>query len=319
MEGIHIIKKSTKRPQNKNNFILYIIAVLVIILTIVSLCTIFSAPSLQDILGVTSSFRNSDAVNSEDKMSVHILDVGKADAIHINSGDKNILIDAGDVDITNPVTEYLKKNNISKLDFVIATHPHRDHIGGMKDIINKLNIESFMMPEIPENIVPTSKTYESMLSALSQNNISVDKPKPGNNLNIGNMEINILGPNKQYNNLNNNSVVVKIKYLNRSFLFMGDAEAESENDLLVSNYNLKSDVLKVGHHGSKTSTTQKFLDAVLPEYAVISVGPDSNNLPKTDVINRINKNNIKLYRTDINGNVTFITNGNTIDIKTEKE
>lgn len=252
-------------------------------------------------------------------MSVHILDVGKADAIHINSGDKNILIDAGDVDITNPVTEYLKKNNISKLDFIIATHPHRDHIGGMKDIINQFSIEKFMMPEVPESITPTSKTYESMLSALSQNNIFVDKPHPGNNFNIGNMEISILGPKQQYNNLNNNSVVVKIKYLDKSFLFMGDAESESESDLLLSDYNLKSDVLKVGHHGSKTSTTQKFLDAVLPEYAVISVGPDSNNLPKADIINRIKKNNIKLYRTDINGDVTFITDGNTIEIETEKE
>lgn len=269
-----------------------------------------------------SKTANSSNVNyncsDSNEMSVHILDVGKADAIYITSKDKNILIDAGDLEINNKVIEYLKKRGIDNLDFVVTSHPHRDHIGGMPEVIREFKIDRFMMPEVSDEIIPTGKTYESMLMALSERNIKIEKPVIGESFFIGEMKISVLGPVNKYDNLNNNSIVLKIEYGNKSFLFAGDAEKKAEDDIIASGCNLKSDVLKVGHHGSKTSTTQKFLTAVSPKYAIISVGPNKHNLPKVDVIKRIEKNNIHIYRTDINGNIIISTNGNDINVKVEK-
>ena len=176
-----------------------------------------------------------------------------------------------------------------------------------------------MMPEVPDDIIPTGKTYESMLLALDKNNIKVDKPICGDSFKIGDMELNILSPSKKYDKLNNNSIVIKLRYGNKSFLLTGDAEKEAENDIIKSGYDLKSDVLMVGHHGSKTSSTQNFLNAVSPQYAAISVGENNKNLPRYSVVSRIEQSNIKIFRTDINGDIVFVTDGNNIDVKVEKE
>lgn len=300
-----------------------IIATLILLLLFISIITFYSNKSSMPTLNNIYKFFNiSNGTVNEDyesyPLSVHILNVGKADAIYIKSNNKNIFIDAGDTDTKEQVCQYLKNNNVKKLDLIIATHPHKDHIAGMPNIINTFFIDKFIMPELPENIVPTSKTYTSMLTSLNDNNVPVERPIPGNIFDIGNLNIEILGPVNKYDNLNNNSVVVKITYQNTSFLFTGDAEKESEADLISSGANLKSTVLKVGHHGSKTSSTQKFLSAVNPKYAVISVGPDSNNLPKDSTIERLKNNNIKTYRTDKNGTVVFVSDGDNINVFTEK-
>ncbi len=247
-------------------------------------------------------------------MSMHIIDVGKADAIYIKANDKNILIDAGETDTKDVVLKYLKHFSIEKFDLIILTHQHKDHMGAMPEIINKYKIDKFMMPQLPENLVPTTKTYKSVLNSLNDHKVFVELPEVGKELNIGKLNIKILGPSKIYDNINNNSIVLKLTYENDSFLMMGDAEKESEKDILNLLVDIKSKVLKVGHHGSKTSTTYEFLNKVNPEYAVISVGPDANNLPKDAIINNLNKNNIKTYRTDKDGTVVVMTNGNGINI-----
>lgn len=252
-------------------------------------------------------------------LSVHYIDVGKADAILIQCDGKNMLIDSGNIDPSNKVIEYLKKRNVKNLDLVVATHPDKDHIGSMANIIYEFNIQKFMMPEIPEDIVPKSSVYQSMIYALNSKNLIVNNPVSGDTFTLGNANCNILAPIKQYDDsTNNNSIVIKLNYKNDSFLFVGDAEKEEEQDILNTEYDLKSTVLKVGHHGSKTSTTKEFLEAVAPQYAVICVGEDNNDLPKKSVLDRLTKNGVKTYRTDLNGNIVITTDGSGVNIFTQK-
>ena len=259
----------------------------------------------------TDAFENYD-------MSAHFIDVGKADSIYVNCKDKNILIDGGEKDTYNTVVEYLKKKGIKKLDLVIASHPHSDHIGGLVEVLNEFKIGKVLMPKLRDDIVPTSKVYENFLLAIDKNNIPVEIAISGNTFYIGNLKIEIFAPNKQYDSINNNSIVAKLIYKNISFLFTGDAEKESEQDILSKNFDIKSTVLKVGHHGSKTSTTNAFLKRVNPEYAVICVGEDKYNLPKKETINRLKNCGAKIYRTDLNGTVVLATNGDDIKVVTSR-
>ena len=251
-------------------------------------------------------------------MSAHFIDVGKADSIYINCKDKNILIDGGEKDTYNNVLEYLKKKSVKVLDLVVASHPHSDHIGGLPEVLNEFEVKKILMPKVKDSIVPTSKVYEKFLLAIDKNNISVETPTPGKEMNLGDLKIEIFAPNKQYDDLNNNSIVLKTTYKNISFLFTGDAEKESEHDMLGKNFNLKSTVLKVGHHGSKTSTSKEFLKAVSPEYAVICVGEDKYNLPKKETLNKLKDVGAKIYRTDLNGTVVLATNGDEINVITSR-
>lgn len=251
-------------------------------------------------------------------MSVHVIDVGKADSIYIRCKDKNILIDAGERDIYKTVNEYLRKNNVKELDLLVATHPHSDHIGGIPAVIEEFPVKKFIMPEIKEDIIPTSHSYENLLNALIRKNITAEFLIPSTEFKVGDLSLTIMAPNDYYDNLNNYSVVIKAVYKNQSFLFTGDAEEASERDMIKREFDLKSTVLKVGHHGSKTSSSQAFLDKVDAKYAVISVGEDRNKLPKAQTVNRIKSMGTKLYRTDLDGTVIFLTNGEEIEVITEK-
>lgn len=309
-----------KKKRFRHKKLIISISILLICGTIIlSYSNNLNIPTWNKIYNYLNISKGTVDVNYEDyPLSVHILNVGKADAIYIKSNDKNILIDSGDTDTKDQVIQYLNNNKIQQFDLIIATHPHKDHIAGMDNIINTFPINRFIMPKLSETIIPTTKTYNSMINSLKDNNIAVESPIVGDNFKIGEINIDILGPIKEYDNLNNNSVIAKLAYKNTSFLFVGDAEKEAETDLISSGANLKSTVLKVGHHGSKTSTTQKFLNAVNPEYSVISVGPDSNNLPKDSIINRLKNNNIKTYRTDKSGTIIFTSDGDNINVFTEK-
>ena len=176
-----------------------------------------------------------------------------------------------------------------------------------------------MMPYLKDDMIPTFKSYERLLLALDRKDMKISKPEPGSSFNIGNLKVDILAPVTQYDDMNSNSMVLKLTYKNKSFLFTGDAGKESERDMIAMGYNLKADVLKVGHHGSKTATSQAFLNRVQPTYAVISVGEDRNKLPKKEIIDRLKKNNIKTYRTDLDGTVVFATDGDSLKFFCEKE
>ncbi len=252
-------------------------------------------------------------------MTVHVLDVGKADCIFITCEGKNILIDAGETSIYKVVNEYLRKMKVKTIDQLILSHQHSDHVGGMGYVVNEFDVRAFMMPHLKDEIIPTFRSYERLLKALDKKGIRAEAPEPGKVFYIGPMKIEILAPLFQYDNMNNNSIVVKITYKNRSFLFTGDAEKESERDMIAAGYDLKADVLKVGHHGSRTSTSQAFLNKVAPTYAVISVGEYKNRLPKKEILNRLEKSNVKVYRTDWAGTVIFATNGDDLKVFCEKE
>lgn len=258
-------------------------------------------------------------IEYDQKLSVHFLNVGKADCAFIHYKTTNILIDAGDKETNFNVAEYLKRENVSKFDLVVATHPHRDHIGQMEDVINEFKIDKFLMSKCNDKDVSITPSYKAMLKALDKKNINVQFVKPYQEYYFEDIKITILAPLKIYDKINNNSVVLRLEFGNHSFIFMGDAEKEAENDIVKNHQNLRSTVLKIGHHGSKTSTSQIFLDAIAPKYAVISVGPDRNNLPKELILNRLTRANVKILRTDLHGNIVFLTDGNNIEIVKENE
>ena len=308
------------KKQNKNfkkNIFYGIIAVMILALSLIlsySDIKNFNWKSIFDQTGVSDTTTQDYGSN----MSVHFLNVGKADCAYIKCGDHNVLIDAADKESTNTVVEYLKRQGVAKLDLVVASHPHRDHIGQMDKVIKEFEIGSFIEPDIPKEILPTSVTYENMLRALIDKKVKAKIAVPGEKFEIGDMKIEIFGPIVKRESINNNSVVIKITYGSVSFLFAGDSGKPEETDLINSGYDLSSTVLKVGHHGSNSSSTYKFLGKVSPKYAVISVAPDKSNLPKEKVLERLKKFSDHIYRTDEDGTIIFLTDGKEISVKTEK-
>lgn len=242
------------------------------------------------------------------QMKVHYINVGQADSTLVQIDGKNILIDAGNND--NLAYNYLKSQGISKLDYVIATHPHADHIGGMATIINNFDIDKFYAPKS----TTTTQTFVNMINALNSKNLKITVPTPGENLVIGNATLTFLAPNSlSYEDLNNYSIVTKIKYGNTSFIFEGDAEDISENEILAKQLDISANVIKIGHHGSSSSTTKAYLDKVNPQYAVISVGANNDyGHPNKDILNRLTAKNIKVFRTDISGTIIANSNGTSI-------
>lgn len=260
----------------------------------------------------------SQKVDSYD-LSVHFIDVGKADGIYVRCNGKHILIDSGDVEYTRKVVNYLKRQGVEALDLVVATHFDRDHIGGMADIVTEFQVRSFLMPELPADLLPDSDVFMAMERALAQKQVPVDAPKKGEQFSLGGLKIQVMGPQKVYDDMNDNSVILKMTYGEASFLFMGDAEENAEKDLLACGYDLSAAVLKVGHHGSRTSTSQELLNAVKPQIALISVGEDRNELPKTQILDRLAENEVEVFRTDLNGTVVMASNGTELHIFTEKD
>lgn len=309
--------KRKKRKFNKN--IKYILSGLIIaLLSLFSLTGNFENINWKSIFSNFGISDQSEPTNEDFDMSVHFMNVGKADCAYIKCKNHSILIDAADKEPYGTVTEYLKKQGVSKLDLVVISHPHRDHIGQMAEVIKEFKVDKFLEPNIPDKFLPTTMTYEKMLKEISKKNINSKLVKGGETFNLGDMHIEIFGPLSPNENLNNNSVVMKITYKNVSFLFMGDAEKIEEAEILSSGVNVKSTVLKVGHHGSRTSSSQNFLEKVQPQYSIISVGPDKSNLPKEEIIKRISKICKNIYRTDLNGNIIVSTNGKDIKVLTEK-
>jgi competence protein ComEC len=258
---------------------------------------------------------NKNAQLDSNKMIVHYIDVGQGDSILIQVNNKNLLIDAGPKSDKNKLLNYLSNLKLDKLDYVIATHPHEDHIGNMADIINDYNVLAFYAPKVQS----TTKTFEKMVDALKSKNLKINVIKKGTDtINLGeNTKITVFSPTKDfYEDLNNYSPVIKIEYGKTSFLFTGDAQKDVEKEILASNEDISADVLKVGHHGSSTSTTKAFLDKINPSIAVISVGQDNTyNHPNDGTIKRLSDNKVTIYRTDKDGTVILSSDGSKITKK----
>ena len=249
---------------------------------------------------------------AEDQLIIDFFDVGQADSILIRNQDKTMLIDAGTNEVGNVVVEHLKEYEISKIDYLIGTHPHEDHIGGLDDVINNFDIGQVYMPQI----TTTTKTFEDVLNAIENKNLKITSPNKDDIIELGQANTKFMTiPILDRDNLNLSSLVIRLEFGNNSFLFMGDAEKENEQSIKWP----KTDVLKVGHHGSNTSSTKEFLNQVQPQYSIIMVGKDNSyKLPKEETINKLQECGSEIYRTDLNGDIQIISDGNNIEVITEK-
>ena len=250
-------------------------------------------------------------------MTVRFIDVGQGASTLVSMGDTHILIDAGENDQGDKVVEQLKAWGVDRLALAIGTHPHSDHIGGMDDVLNALEVEAYMMPEVAH----TSKTYESVLQALEENEIPVTYPQAGDSLELGGMRLTVLGPEQvEEDDLNNCSLVSRVDSAYGSVLIPGDCERQAEEDMLKGNRPLKADVLQLAHHGSSTSNTEAFLKAVDPKWVVIPVGEgNSYGHPHDEILQRVEELGCKAYRTDWNGTVTCVMDEEGIAFYPERE
>lgn len=244
-----------------------------------------------------------------DKMQVHFIDVGQGDSTLITCGGHAMLIDAGDDSKGTTIQNYLQKQKIEKLDYLVLTHPDSDHIGGAPVIITKFSIDKVFV----SNYEKDNRTYQKLIQALDDKNLGFSTPKPGTQYTLGTATITFLAPNDEYDNPNDASVALLIKNGNNTFLFTGDAGEDAENDILENGLTVSADVYKVGHHGSKYSTSADFFEAVDPSYAVISCAEgNSYGHPHAETLNTLRINGVKVYRTDEEGTIIATSDGKKI-------
>ncbi|MCA0173509.1 ComEC/Rec2 family competence protein [Bacillus sp. RAR_GA_16] len=252
-------------------------------------------------------------------LEVHFLDVGQADSILITFGEETMLVDAGDNGDGKMVSEYLKKLGITQLDYIVATHPHHDHIGGMDDVIKNFEVERVVMPDVS---YPTTH-YKSLLKEIKKKEIPIMDAHKGVKIKLGRrVSVQVISPseNAEYEDFNDYSAVLRLKHEENRFLLMGDAGVEVEKEMLngLKKKQLLNDVLKIGHHGAISATTEAFIKAVGPETAVISVGKDNRyHFPDHEVLQRLSGNDISILRTDQIGTIIATSDGKNITFHTE--
>ncbi len=287
-----------------------------ILIILLAFLIINNQDKIKNLFNQNNNQNQNDYINmNNDLLKVHYLDVGQGDSIFIElPNNETMLIDAAESYQSENIINYLKNLNYQKIDYVIGTHPHTDHIGGLKDIINTFEIGKIYMPKV----VSTTKTYESLLMAIKDKNLKINTVKAGTSIiDTDALKINILAPNNStYTELNNYSAVTKITYGTTKFLFMGDAEKLSENEIKE---NVTADVIKIGHHGSNTSSSIDFIKKVNAKYGIISVGLNNKyNLPKEETITNWENSGTKIYLTSTNGTIRASSDGTNIKIESEK-
>ncbi|MFJ8262739.1 ComEC/Rec2 family competence protein [Rummeliibacillus sp. NPDC094406] len=252
-------------------------------------------------------------------VKVHVIDVGQGDSILIQTGNENVLIDGGNKGKGDEVVAYLKKQKVKTLNAVVSTHPDADHVGGLAEVINSLNVKSVYAPKVTH----TTQAYKNFLTAVKKEGLKIKVAKKGVEIptKAKNITLKFLAPVKEYtkSDLNDWSGVLQLTHSKKKFLFTGDAETQAENDMLKAGVLSKVDVLKVSHHGAKEATGTSFLNKVKPTYAVISVSKTNGyGHPTAETLNRLKKAKTKVYRTDKNGNVIFTSTGSKISVKVDK-
>lgn len=257
--------------------------------------------------GTTAS--GSEGAEPGDCLRVHYIDVGQGDATLLQYGDAAMLIDAGDESKGTAVQYYLREQGVERLDYLVLTHPDADHIGGAAVIVTKFDTDTVWMADCEKE----SRTYEKLLDALAYRGMEWETPAAGETYELGEARVTVLGPLEHYEESNNNSLILRVQYGDRSFLFAGDAESEAELALLESGADLQADVYMAAHHGSRDASAEEFLDAVKPQAAVISCGADNDyGHPHREVLERLQKRDIAVYRTDELGSILAVTDGRKI-------
>lgn len=248
-------------------------------------------------------------------LTVTWLDVGQGDAAVIQCGGQSMLIDGGKPEKSSYIYAWLQQHGLSYLDVIVATHVDADHIGGLSGALNYASVGTAYCPVT----TGTTETFQSFVKYLAQRGKQITVPTAGETFALGGAQVQILGPLHRAEDSNDNSIVLKVSFGATSFLFTGDAERAEEQDLLNAGVNLQSTVLKVGHHGSDTSTSYPFLRAVAPQYAVISVGAgNSYGHPTEAVLSRLRDAGVTTFRTDMQGEITAVSDGQTINFSTAK-
>ena len=316
-----------KRTKVKNKKIVGIITAIIILALIVLGANPETINTISKITGVNLSVEQNIVNNSNNNVSsqeaknniingeqliVDYIDVGQADSILLRTEDTAMLIDAGNNGDGKDVVQYIKDKGINNLEYVVGTHPHEDHIGGIDNVINEFDIGTIYMP----NITTNTKTYEDVLTAIENKGLNIRAPKKGDKFNLGKAECEIMTDSiLDKNNLNLASIVIKVTFGNNTFLFTGDAETQNEETINWP----KVDVLKVGHHGSNTSSSEQFLNQIQPQISVISVGKDNDyGHPNTETIQKLEKIRSTIYRTDEKGTIEIISNGTELNVITSK-
>ena len=255
-------------------------------------------------------------VTGGEKLTVHYLDVGQADCTLLECGGEYMLIDGGNIGDGQKVISYLQNMGVEELKAVVCTHAHEDHVGGLPAVLAVYPVKQVFAP----TKTYASKVFDDFLYYTDQQRLEVTIPAPGDTMTLGQAKITVLGPVKSYAETNDTSIVMKVVFGETSFLFTGDMEVLAENDMLDSGADVKADVLKVGHHGSDTSTGYRFLYEVDPTYAVIPVGEDNKyGHPNDIVLSRLSDAECTIFRTDHLGTVVAVSDGNEITFTWENQ
>jgi len=248
-------------------------------------------------------------------LHVHFIDVGEGDAILIVQGNYAMLVDGGPVETGTAVFSYLRDQGVERLEYVVATHPFADHIGGLPDVLRRMSVRNVLLPMIYHD----TPAYNTFLMAVEDSGADVAVPFAGYVFALGDATVTILSPSPtdEWDNRANYSIVMRIEFGSTSFLLTGDAMREVESNLLDSAVHLSSDVLKVARHGASSATTSGFLDAVNPSIAVISAGTDNSFLSQ-EVMRRLNNAGTHVFRTDLSGSIVITSDGTTLGVGIER-
>lgn len=281
-----------------------VVFMLLLIITLVIGQYVYTTNQLKNNEGNKES---STEVTDDLSMKVHFIDVGQADCILVEHNGKYMLVDGGNNADKDVILDYLDDLGVKEFEAIIMTHPHEDHIGSIDSVILNYKVKTIYAPKKEH----TSKTYEDVLNAVIETGNTLHEPKPGESFKFGAITVTFLAPGKDYgNNLNNWSIGIKVSNGVHSFVMCGDAEKEAEEDMLAANLDLKADVLKLSHHGSDTSSTKEFVEAVNPKYAVITVGKDNSyGHPSKSTMKMLKNKKIPYFRTDEQGTIVIASDG----------
>ncbi len=254
-------------------------------------------------------------------VSVHFIDVGQGDCSLIIAKDYTILIDAGELSAKSTVLTYIRSLDIDHIDMVIASHPHSDHIGSLSTVIDKYGTDLLIMPEVTEEMTPVTSSFVNMVEAAEKCGAEIRFAEAGESYKVAeDCTIDFIAPVNDYEDHNNYSIVCRFNYGENSFLFTGDIEEIAERDILNNGADISADVMKVAHHGSRTSSLKAFIQNVNPEYAVISVGNFNDyGHPHSETLKLMELLNIELYRTDYHGDVVMYSDGKDITVVPENK
>lgn len=293
-----------------------IIAIVLVVAIVMIGGRLQSNRSSSSLLGAQANLQSSS--KDDDQLEVHFFDVGEADSALVSFGEHYMLIDGGSPKDSSFIYTYLKEHGINHLDYIVCSHEHEDHVGGLAGALNYATVGTAFVPVTDGE----GRAFESFVKYLKKQDKVITVPSPGDKVYLGDARVTFLGPVDMQlaeNNPNNSSIILQIKYKKIAFLFTGDSEAEEEISVATAGRNLRCTVLKVAHHGSSTSSVDSFLKKARPKYCVISVGKDNSyGHPDELVVERLRKYANEIYRTDVDGEIVCATDGRKITVKAEK-